>query len=292
MDLNIGRKLSELKGKPLKTLEVSLPLATGSIALLAVTGTDLMIALPVFSALTLLPPLLSYFYPRYEDRKRIREMEKEIVPCLYHASSVASFKPTEKVLKTISHGHRELSKEFKKAHREIETGSSVKKALKRMKERVDSDLVKRTVEVLVTGHESGADLSKALEETAEEAAQLYKVKRKREVASTVEKYTLLLAGGVIVPLLLGSLISVIGSLNFTGLSSMEIGLSQGVKEAIRRNSVLGNQLYIGVYSVLASFFVAYQEKKIERGLVYMAILLPVSILLFNFAMSINVLSLF
>lgn len=241
--------------------------------------------------MNLIKPLRKYL-DKYRDRKRTRSMEEELVPCLYHASSVASFKDTGRVLKSISRGHGELSKEFMKVVRKIETGESVKDSLEEMAESTDSDLIERSIHVLVTGHESGSDLSEALEETAEEASKLYRLKRERSVSTTVEKYTLLLAGGLIVPFILGSLTSVVGSLEISSLTQIGIGASQAVREEIKRNALLGNQIYIGVYSAIASFFVAYQEKEIEKGFMYSLFLLPSSLLLFNLAKSINILALF
>jgi len=228
---------------------------------------------------------------KIQRKKRKREVEKELTPCLYHASSIASYQNTEKVLKEISKGHGELSKEFKKTHREIETGETVKKALKNMKDRNNSNLVKRAIQVLINGHESGTDLSKSLEETAEEAKKLHEIKRKRALSTTVEKYTLLLAGGVIVPFILGTLTSVIGSLELGSIAHIGIGTTQQVREQIKNNATKGNQIYIAIYSIIASLFVAYQEKEMEKAALYITILLPVALLIFNTARKINLLEL-
>lgn len=287
--------IEELK-KPRKrtlkeTLKNTIALPVVLFAFLFFLGTDPFLAPLLAITLSSPLPMYLYFYPRYLEKKRKRKMEKELVPLLYQASSIASFRNTEKVLENISREEGELAKEFKKTYREIQTGSSVKKALENMKRRLNSDLIERAVEVLIIGHETGCDLSKSLEETANEASKLHEMKRKRKVSTTVEKYTLLLAGGLIVPVLLGSMISVINTLELAPITQLDIGLSQGVKQAVKRNSILGNQIYIAMYSIIASLFVAYQEKEIEKTLIYISILLPLSLLLFNVAKSINVLEL-
>ncbi len=227
---------------------------------------------------------------KIKNKKRKRKIEKELAPCLYHASSIASYKNTEKVLKEISKGHGELSKEFKKTYKEIETGETVKKALENMKKRNNSNLVKRTTQILINGHESGSDLSKSLEETAEEAKKLHEIKRKRKLSTTVEKYTLLLAGGVIVPLVLGTLTSVISSLEIGSITQLGIGTEEQVREQIKNNAIKGNQFYIAIYSIIASMFVSYQEKEMEKTITYICILLPLSLAIFNIARKTNLLN--
>ncbi|MFW5902259.1 MAG: type II secretion system F family protein, partial [archaeon] len=199
------------------------------------------------------------------------------------------YQTTEKVLKEISKGHGELSKEFKKTYKEIETGETVKKALKNMGERTDSKLVKRATQVLINGHESGSNLSKALEETAEEAKKLHEIKRKRKLSTTIEKYTLLLAGGLVVPFILGTLTSVIGSLELGTITHLSIGVSEEIREQIKNNAVKGNQIYIAIYSVIASLFVSYQEKEMEKALIYIVILLPTALAIFNISKTVNIL---
>lgn len=276
---------------PKETLKITIPLSLMALAIL-IQIKSLPLSIGIFSILNIIPILLKHIYPKYKQKKRTRKIEKQLVPCLYHASSIAAFKTTEKVLKTLSEGQGELSKEFKRTHKEIKTGSSVKKALENMKNRTKSTLLKRTIEIMITSHESGSNLSKSLKEIAEEIIHLHKLKRKRNTATTIEKYTLLFAGGIIVPTLLGSLISVITSLELTAITELGLGLSQEVREAVKNNSIQGNQIYIAIYSIMASFFVAYQEKEIEKGLIYTTILLPLSIGLFNLAKSINLLTLF
>lgn len=270
---------------------------TGLIGIILLTSLHLIeapiiitISLPIME--TVLLPLYLYIKPKYQEKKTLREMEEELVPLLYYSSSVARYSNTDEVLRKLSQGNGKISKEFKRTYSDLKRGTSMKKALEDMEKRIPSKIVKRAVKVMVIGHETGADLSKALEEIAEEATQLTELKRERAVASTIEKYTLLLAGGLIVPILLGSLTSVINSLELTSIANIGLGLSEGIKESIRQNTLIGNQIYISLYSIISSTFVAYQEKEIEKALIYIMILLPASLILFNVTKTLNILNLF
>ncbi len=258
---------------------------------LTLIGIPLNTAILITLTEVALPPTYLYLNPRYKEKKRSREMEKELIPSLYYASSVAHYSDTHEVMRKLSKGKDSLSREFRRAHLDVKNGSSVKKSLESMKERINSDLVKRAISMMIMGHETGADLSSALEEIAEEASQAAEINRERRVSSTIEKYTLLLAGGIIVPILLGSLTSVINSLELGPIITIGLGLPEAVKESVKNNTLIGNQVYICLYSITASLFVAYQEKEIEKALLYIAILLPLSLLLFNTMRKINLLQL-
>lgn len=88
------------------------------------------------------------------------------------------------------------------------------------------------------------------------------------------------------------MISLVQNLNLNSLDEFGLGLDKSVKDLIFSNSVLGNQVYIGLFSVIASLFVANQENKVENFLVYVSLTLPTSLILFNMMKSMNILGLF
>ena len=93
---------------------------------------------------------------------------------------------------------------------------------------------------------------------------------------------MLLAGGIIVPAVLGIVVSMVSSMDFAGLAELGMGISPSLREAIIKNAILGNQIYIVEYSIIASVFVAYQEGEVEKALVYASILVPLGIAIFLF----------
>ena len=226
---------------------------------------------------------------RYREEKRNREIENHIVEALYQASSVSSYTNFENVLKSIAESdYGVLSGEFRKAYNEIKKGESVDNALEKMAKRNSSIILKRALNILVSGYRTGIDLSDALREAADDIGKTMEIYRENRASMTVEKYTILFAGGFIVPLILGSMISLVGSLDLSSLYEFGVGSSQS-KEVLS-NAVLGNQIYVIIYSIMASLFVAYQENRIENSLAYVLFLLPCSIVLFNLAQYSNLLS--
>jgi flagellar protein FlaJ len=219
---------------------------------------------------------------RYKEERKTREIEKHLVEALYQASSVSAYTNFENVIKTLSESdYGLLSGEFGKAYNEINAGAGVEAALSRIIERNNSRILKRAVEILENGYRTGMDLSEALREVAEDAEKTMEIARENDASMVVEKYTILFAGGVIVPLILGAMVSLVSGLDFSPLSEFGVGSSQSGE--ILKNAVIGNQIYSIIYSIMASLFVAYQEKRLENSIVYMAVLLPLSLILFNLA---------
>lgn len=225
---------------------------------------------------------------RYLEEKRNRQIERHLVEAMYHASSISGYTSFENILNSIAEAdYGILSDEFRKAYNEIKNGESVDRALEKVGRRNGSAILKRAVSILVSGYRTGIDLSVALREVAEDAEKTMEIQRENIAAVTVEKFTILFAGGIIVPLILGTMLSLVSGLDLSHL--YEFGLGNSQNKDILSNANLGNQIYVALYSIMASVFVAYQENRIENSLIYVLFLLPASILLFNLAQYSNLL---
>lgn len=234
----------------------------------------------------------SMLFEKYREKKRNAEIEKYLVGAMYQTSSLSAFTPIEEIFKTLADSnYGPLSKEFGKVYNEIKKGASVEDAIESMIKRNNSKALKRALNLFVVGYKTGANISDALKEVADDTAETLGIVQERAAAMTIEKYTLF-AGAIIVPLILGAMISLIQGLDIGSLADFGLGTSTLERTLILENATIGNNIYIAVYAVLASVFVGLQENKIENALVYLCILLPCSLFLFNLMTSINVLALF
>lgn len=236
----------------------------------------------VFCILSFLPVLGVYVVPVYFWASRQKQIETELPQALYRAASNA-FVPLDELIGELAQGKSELAKEFRKTEMQIRNGVSIEDALEEMGKANDSRLLRRAIDLLLQSYQTGADMSSAFKETAEEISGIATVMRDQAASTTIEKYTLLLAGGAIVPLVLGTLVAMVGSLNFMGLA--ELGFGSGTKDLLLANALAGSQIYIMEYALLSSVFVAYQENSIEKAVVYAAVLVPLSMALFTLAKS-------
>jgi len=238
--------------------------------------------LAVFGVLSFMPIVAAYVFPNYFWARKQRKIGAELPQALYRAASNATA-PLEELVGELSQGQGELPKEFRKVAMQLRNGIPIGPALEEMAASNDSRVLKRAASLLLQSYRTGADMGSALKETAEEISDIAVVVRAQGASTIIEKYTLLLAGGAIVPLVLGTLTAMVSSLDFTGLA--ELGFGSGSNGALLANAVLGSQVYIIEYALLASIFVAYQEGTIEKAAIYAVVLVPLSVALFTIASS-------
>lgn len=143
-----------------------------------------------------LPPIILFSVVKYLVKKRKNEIEYYLTDALFQASSLSDFAAIEEIVKTISESnYGALSEEFSKVYKEIKTGSSFEDAIMKMCKRNRSRIVERSMSILLSGYQTGSRISEALRETAEDISQTFDIHRQRAASMTIEKYTLLLAGG-------------------------------------------------------------------------------------------------
>ena len=176
-----------------------------------------------------------------------------------------------------------LSEEFMKAWHELQKGATPELCLSNMKKRVKSRAFSRAIDLVIEGTKSGADVAIVFKEAAEDQLETNALIRERKSSLVVEKYTLLFAGGIIVPLILGTVAGMLETLDFSALSEIGIGLSAIEKKDLLNAGKTASLIYIIEYALIASFFLAFQEHDRKKTVIYAAFLLPVSLCVYFFA---------
>ncbi len=245
-------------------------------------GELIVIAVPFIVATLIFP--LNYLIQSFINENRKRELENIIPDMLLQASVFPKGTPIMKIISYLA-GTKQgsLSSEFKKCQNEIERGASVEEALRNISKRNKSKIIGRAVRLLVQGYNSGADLCDILKETAEDMMETNNILRQRMSTLIVEKYTLLFAGGIIVPLVLGLLVGMVNGLNFSSMAELSIGMDSAQRTGIINAALLGNILYIAEYSIIASLFIANQENNMKKALIYATFLMPASLAVYHLA---------
>ncbi len=279
--------------KALAKMKIDFGTAAGFSALLfflgilsAIAGIFIGILLYV-AAVLLVIPVAAYYLLEYIERKRIREIENSIPDALFHAASLQNIARQEKIIEAIADaGYGALSEEFMAANNQVKSGMGVGSALSDMGERTGSKLLERINFLMLHGYKSGGEIRRALRETAENAFSFLSLERERASSLAMQKYTIVFGGAMLVPLILGSVLAMATSLDIgdSGLFGGEKKL--GISE-IKGSLVLANQIYIGIYCLLASFMVGYMDGDRSRFLPYFVFMLLVSVALFSFASGAN-----
>ena len=234
----------------------------------------------------LMLPIVSYFYLLYLVGQRTNKIEHVLPDALFQVASNKRMN-MDKVIKEISkHDYGPLSEEFKIASRQVKAGMSVEDALNDMVERNDSVLLERTVSLLIYGYRTGANMYRALRETAEDIFSLFSLIRERKAVLSIQKYTILIGGAVLVPLILGIVLQVVSSLDMSGIA--EYFKSNVDTEQLMSAAKGAVHVYLVIYSLLSSYLIASQEGDKRKSVIYFMFMVLTSIILFNMALTMKI----
>jgi len=238
----------------------------------------------IFAFISFLIPVLIYLYLSYKIEKRTIKMEHSLPDLLFQAASFQKGAGTEEPIRQMSkYDYGPLSKEYSIVYRQIKAGLSIETALTNMYERNTSPLIERANKMLIYGFQTGADMYQALRETAEDMFSLFSLIRERRAVLSLQKYTILIGGAILVPVILGIVLQVVGGLD---LSVIMDYLGQKVDtEAMFETSSIVIPIYLIIYSLLSSYMIADQEGEPKKAIVYFMFMAIISFVLFNISAS-------
>ena len=222
---------------------------------------------------------LFFFWREYKEEKRQREIDEMLPAALFQIASFPQGTPTERIFESIAEGDfGSLSREFSFALKQIRAGYSVREALGEMKKRNPSVLLRRACDLLLKAYRSGGDAGGMFKEIAEDIYSLHEIVRESAAALSLQKYTLLIGGAVLVPIVLGLLFNITSSLQ-QGFS--EELLSMPSNPQLFQAVLWANQLYLVVFALVAGVFISRLEGKPGKAIVYFAAMAPLALILFN-----------
>ncbi len=173
-----------------------------------------------------------------------------------------------------------LSEDFKLINLQLKNSQDINTAINKIKKMNNSKIISRFFDVLLQGYYSGSKLSKLLSELAEEMLSNRAIIREIGATMLVTKYTLLLASVLIVPTILGLIITLVNGFNFSFSGDFEIGLSKIQRDELFNLSVIAVQIYIIEYALISSFFLAMQDNNKKNFFIYALILSPLAAIFF------------
>lgn len=199
-----------------------------------------------------------------------RKMEHQILDALLYWSALPTTWSFERKLQELStQTNSPLREEWELVVRQVKKGSTIPEALHGLCKGRTSLILSRAKQVLIQGYTSGTPLHDECARLAVEGMARESLRREKESSLLIEKYTLLGAGGIVVPLILGLSTGMVE--NFT----QELG-STSLNPALQLAAGWGTRGYLLIYSILASAFVGLVEGEVGKAKVYIIWLLPLN----------------
>jgi flagellar protein FlaJ len=166
-----------------------------------------------------------------------------------------------------------LSEEMELALRRLEEGENLDTSLRGFAERIDSKVVKRTINIILDSVRTGASLADILDEIADDVRDYHRLKEHRKANTTMQFIFMIAAGGVIAPAIFGEINAVMKI--FSAVSLQAVSASQkATADAITNFILTLIQLYI-IIEVLASgiMMAIIRDGKVNKSIIYIPVLL-------------------
>jgi len=227
----------------------------------------------IYILLALAPITIFYFYKYHNKEKRRIKIEKELVKKLYRLSSLIDVVDFDSIFSRVK-DRTVLGKEFEKINNEILSGKSTIKSLQDSKEKMNNKFYSNAIDILINIYITGSDGSEIIMRLAEKIVQEKLIEKEKQTNLLIQKYTLISAI-FIVPIILGSMLSIISSLDFSLLSESSFNSNEV--------SLTANLIYVVINSVLISLFLGKLENLNFKILLYCIIFVPISFILFTYA---------
>lgn len=241
------------------------------------TKTDSIFWIAIVFVSGIIPLLLNVIFQELQFEHRTRKMEQQLPDSLILFASFPAQTNYEYAFELLSTSTPEpIRSEWMHVHRLIQKNGDVTKALERFGERTDSLMVQRSIQVLRRGYQSGIPIQGTLAGMAHELLLHQSHFRERSATLLVEKYTLLLAGGILVPVLLGVMVGVVERLPFNLVLD-----NAALHEELFRAALFSIQGYLFLYAALAGAFVGLQENAKWKMSVYVLALIPLAQLAYH-----------
>ncbi len=230
------------------------------------------------------PFFFNYLLQDVLFEKKKREKEELLPDLLLEASIFCDETTITETIKRLANKDLDLlSNDFKLMFTQIKNGGEVKNTLERIGKINQSKAYSRTLDLFIQGYLSGAKMSKIFKENAEDLLETQSINRERGAVMLINKYTLIMSAGIIVPIILGLITGLVESFSFNTMSEIGLGLSVAERSALLQMGVLGTTIYLSEYALISSFFLAIQGGNKKQFWVYGAILLPIALIGYTLA---------
>ncbi len=218
-------------------------------------------------------------YPYFLASARVDRIEADLPDVLKQFGDTLKAGGTyEYALREIAESeYGPLKKEINNVVRKLEEGENFETAFSTLSENVNSRLVKRTVTIIVDSIRAGAALADVLEDIAEDVRAMHQIHRERRARTTMQVMFMVVAGGLIAPMIFGFVSTIATTLIRASLGAVtDKSRILSATEAISTIN-LGIQIYLIAEIIASSVMMSLmREGKISKSIIYFPVLLLIA----------------
>jgi hypothetical protein len=220
-------------------------------------------------------------YKDYLKSIKVKKLEDALVDEILNISSYVRSNDLKLILHKLANSNNKIiSNDFKIILNKVNKGHKIKDLFKDLKEKYNSNLLDKFLDLLEYSISSGTVTLKDYKIIVKDYLKAKELLNERDSVLLMQKYTIIFAGGLIVPGILGIVISLVKSL--VGVVDISVvGLSSSA--SLYLVSYYCAIIYIIEYVIISSFYLAQLEDNIKKFIYYLIFLLPVSLLIFFIA---------
>ena len=221
--------------------------------------------------------IFKIFYKRYLFQVSKKSLEDGLVDEILRISSIPKTDIKLIFLKLRNSKNKIISKEFKWAYKKIEKGHSVNSIFSILKDKYKSEILNRFIDLILISMNTGSVSSRDYKNLAKNFLKSKELINDRKSLLLMQKYTIIFAGGLIVPGILGVIISLVKKLGQNiDLSLIGLNASTSLYGVAYYCSII----YIIEYVIISSIYLSLLEDDSKNIIIYLTLLLPVSLLIF------------
>jgi len=222
---------------------------------------------------------LKYFlFGEYLFSIKRKNLENALVDEILRISGVVRSNDLKVILGKLALSNNSIvSKEFSLVLNKINQGHNPKYVFKNLKDKYNSDLLTKFLDLLIYSVSTGTVTSLDYKNIVKDFLRSREIIDERTSILLMQKYTIIFAGGLIVPGILGVVISLVKSL--TGIVDISIvGLNSS--SSLFMVSYYCSIIYIFEYVIISSIYLSQLDDNSKKFWLYLCFLLPISLLFF------------
>ena len=253
-----------------KKLLLLLPL----LLFLFILDLNIYLFLGIFVGILVFGFLFNGIFKKYKFLIKKQKLEIAIIDELMIISSYPKSNDLKNILKKLKFSKNNIiSEEFSFVYDKINNGHNPRSVFEILKKKYESVILTRFLDLLLLSITTGVVSNKDYKKLATQFIESKELLSERESMLLMQKYTVLFAGGLIVPGILGVVISLINNLR-SNVSLTTIASDVFVI------SYVCTIIYIIEYSIISGIYLGLIENSSRKSALYVIILLPLSLLLF------------